>query len=219
MIGKFIRFIFFLFAPELKEGLAYDKAKLEKWKEYAENLVISTNIQLENVIVHNYGPWGLAGRRSFYNYTTHESGGTEFKIPIPIKGEPYIIVPEIIGSWEFHAWIHEIGHYVHKHYESSKPMYVKEYEAEKYSLDTIKKSGIVNAWDFLDIKFSAIGYLDSHIDKAIVKGEINRMEDIPNEIVDFLYQAESMKEVLPDKFVEHAKEGIQKYKKWDRYYR
>lgn len=45
------------------------------------------------------------------------------------------------------------------------------------------------------------------------------MEDIPEEVVTFLYQCDYMKEALPDKFVEIVNKSIQKHRKFDRYYR
>ena len=214
-----LRDVIFWMFPKLKESR---KTILEKYQEYAEKIVIESGINLENVLVHNYGQWGLAGKTwlSTRAYTIRET--EEFgiiKIPIPNPEEPYIVVPEITGWWEFSAWIHEVGHYTNKHYcDMHKKSFIKEYEAEKFCLEKVKECGFVDDYDFIDFKYSSVEYLESHIDKAIVKGEIKYMEDIPEEVVTFLYQCNYMKEALPDKFVEIVNESIQKHRKFDRYY-
>ncbi len=217
---KLIKNILLFISPSLKKAVFYEKTKLEKWQEYAEKLLIESGIDLENVLVHNYGKFGLEGKRMWSNYTTQNHNGMDFRFDIPKPELPYIIVPEITGWWEFHAWIHEIGHYKFNHHsELIKPTYIQEYEAEKFSLDTAKESGLVDDFDFIDMKFSAVSYLDSHIDKAIDKGEINYIEDIPEEVIKFLYQIDCMKDIVKEKFVEKEKKEIVKQKKFDRYYR
>lgn len=218
-LGKILKnFLKFLFLP--KELRTSKEIKINKWKAYAEELVIQSGICLENVLIHPYGQWGLAGRRLFTNYTYKHYEGNDYKILIPKQGLPFIVVPEIKGWWEFYAWLHEIGHYVHKHYEQDdKKTYYKEYEAEKYALEKAKESGVVNEWDFIDMKFSAVSYLSSHIDTAIVDGDIKNIEDIPDEVLQFFYQVKCMKEILNDKFVVLENESIKKHRNWDRYYR
>ena len=211
------KILIFLFFPELKKKKPVPPTTIEKWQEYAEKLLIDSGIELENVLVHNYGQFGLAGK-TFTNYTFHECDGINLKFKIPHPELPYIVVPEITGWWEMHAWLHEIGHYVNKHYASSKPTYIKEYEAEKYSLDKAKESGVVNEINLIDIKYSAVEYLYSHIEKAIDTGEIISIDNIPDEILKFIYQCECMKKIISDKFYKISKEDIKKQKEFDRYY-
>lgn len=185
--------------------------KTEKWQAYAESLVIESGIDLENVLVHNHGGWGLAGAKAykFENYcVTFESRDLgKLKFPLPLPDKPYIMVPEITGWWSFSAWIHEIGHYTHKHYEDvKKPKFMKEYEAEKFCLDKVKESGLVDSYDFIDFKYSSIGYLDSYIDKAIKDGTIKCYADIPEEVVKFLHQCNYMKDELINKFIKMREE-------------
>lgn len=210
--------LYFIFPEGRKPTKRRDKknkSKIENWQEYAEKLVIESGIDLDNVLVHNHGRWGLCGQKAyeFRNYcVTYESKDLGLlKFPLPLSDRPYIMVPEITDWWSFSVWIHEIGHYTHKHYEdSTKPKFIKEYEAEKFCLDKVKECGLVSDYEFIDFKYSSVGYLDSFIDKAIVGGDIKKIEDIPKEIVDFLYQCDYMKMELPNKFVEIVNEDIQK---------
>ena len=212
------KILVFLFFPELKKKKPAPPTTIEKWQEYAEKLLIDSGIELENVLVHNYGQFGLAGK-TFTNYTFHECDGINIKFKIPHPELPYIVVPEITGWWELRAWIHEIGHYVNKHYASSKPTYIKEYEAEKYSLDKANESGVVSGSNLIDMKFSAVSYLETHIDKAITTGEIKSLEDISDEIIQFIYQCNYMREVMKDKFIKLDEEIIKRNLKFDKYYR
>jgi len=205
---KLINRIVCWFYPELRRELVMIKpskpTKLDKYREYAENIVIESGIDLENVLVHNHGNWGKAGARAykFDNYcATFETGGHEvFRAPLPLPENPYILVPEIKDSWTFQCWIHEIGHYNHEHYKQpEKPKYIKEYEAEKYCMDKCKESGIVDSIDMIYIKYNCVAYLHTHIDKAIEKGDIKYKEDIPQEMYDFIYKCDYMKEEMEKK--------------------
>jgi hypothetical protein len=144
----------------------------------------------------------------------------EVKITIPILKEPFIIVPEIRDWWDYHAWVHEVAHYKHKHYESNKPTFVKEYEAEMFTYLWCKKAKCVDSYDMISIRYECVGYLDSHIDKAIAAGVIKYQEDIPDEVYEFLYKCDYMKDVIIDKKLPLKDDVLkQKHKKFDRYYR
>jgi len=227
-MGWIKKILFYFFSPEdrkpTKRSEKKKKSKIEKWQEYAEKLVIESGIDLDNVLVHSHGGWGLCGPKAYQfenyhvTYKSEELGNLKFPLPLPDK--PYIAVPEITGWWEFRAWVHEIGHYTHKHYDDrDKPRFMKEYEAEKFCLEKCKESGVVGDYDMIDIKFSAVGYLDSHIDKAIEKGNIKCYADIPEEVIEFLHQCEYMKNELKRKFLAIEEKYFESQKKFDRYYR
>lgn len=198
LIKKILKIIFFIW---LKEKLP-TQTKIDKWKEYAEKLLIDSGIELENVLVHNYGKFGLQGLFKYSNHTSKDFKGTTYKFKIPNPELPYIIVPEISGLWEFHAWIHEIGHYNLKHCsEFIKPLYVQEYEAEKFSLDKAKESGVVSGLELIDMKYDALCYVESYIDKAIEKNIIKSLEDINKDVLDFMCQSDCYKKDIEGKFV------------------
>jgi hypothetical protein len=192
--------------PELRSELGVIKLlkpiQIDKWREYAENLAIEVGLDPENILVHNYGRIGACGKKI---YTTHsilfpKYWGSEVKIPIPILGKPYIIVPEIIDWWTFMVWIHEIGHFVNGHYDDRiKPLFIQEFEAEKYCYDKCKESGLLNDTQMIDVKFSCVSYLSSHVLRAIEFGEIKYKEDIPQEVYDFLFMCNYMREEISNK--------------------
>ena len=207
-MNKWLRkiLLYFFLPNERKSRKELEKTKLDKWQEYAEQLVIESGIDLENVLVHSHGEWGLCGPKAYqfenYHVTYKSEQLGNLKFPLPLTDKPYIMVPEITGWWEFRAWLHEVGHYTHKHYDDlDKPRFIKEYEAEKFCLDKAKESGIVDSLDFIDFKYSAVGYLDSHIDRAIKEGAIKCYADIPEEVVKFLHQCNYMKDELINKFI------------------
>jgi hypothetical protein len=228
MIGFFIYLFKAFFSKKeannhpktVKEQLEEKRLKkIEKWKEYAEKLVIESGIDLENVLVHNLGRWGLAGSRAYsinnfcVMYSSREHG--ELKFPLPSPDKPFIIVPEIVDSWTFRAWVHEIGHYVNGHYdEVKKKRFIQEYEAEKFCFDKCSESGVVDSYDLIDIKYSAIAYLDSHIDKAIELKDIRYIEDIPQEVLDFLYMADCMKEEIEKKNLPSSEQLSREIASW-----
>lgn len=217
---RLIKRLFGWIYPELRQELGLvkkpKKSKIDKWKEYAENLVIESGIDLENVLVHDLGNWGQCGRKAyFYNnrrelcFTYEDDELGELMIPLPLPDKPYVIVPEIKCNWTFRAWIHEIGHYINGHYTNlHKPKFIKEFEAETYCMKKAKESGLCDAYDMIDIKYSCVGYLHRHIDLAIKKGEIKWKEDIPQEMYDFIYRCDYMKEEV-EKYNLHSKEELQ----------
>jgi hypothetical protein len=208
---KLIKRLFGWIYPELRAELGLikkpKKTKIDKWKEYAENLVIESGIDLENVLIHNYGNWGVCGRKAYwYNdkrelcFSYDDDVLGELKIPLPLPDNPYIAVPEIKCYWTFRAWIHEVGHYIHRHFNHrDKPTYLKEFEAEVYCLKMCKDSGLCDAYDMIDIKYSCVAYLHTHIDKAIANGDIKYKECIPQEMYDFIYKCDYMKEEMEKK--------------------
>lgn len=212
-MGWIKKVILFLF-PSLKAIIPPSPTKIEKLQKFAEQLVIESGIDLENVLVHNHGSWGQCGPRAYefedycVTYNSDELGNLKFHLPLTDK--PYIIVPEITGCWEFRAWLHEIGHYVYKHYDDkSKPRFMREYEAEKFCMDKCRECRDINSYDMIDIKYSAVGYLDSHIDRAIKEMSIKCYSDIPEEVVEFLHQCEYMKEELKNKFINMYPKNIE----------
>lgn len=218
--------LYFIFPEGRKSTKRRDKknkSKIENWQEYAEKIVIESGIDLDNVLVHNHGRWGLCGPKAYgfenycVTYDSHEFGN--FKYPLPLRNKPYILVPEITGWWSFRAWIHEIGHYTHKHYNDLvKPRFIKEYEAEKFCMDKCKECKDVDDYDMIYIKYSAVGYLDSHIDRAIQDGDIKFKTDIPQEVLDFLFQCDYMREEIDKKFLNPDSKYFEREKKLNRYY-
>lgn len=178
------------------------KTTLECLQQYAEKVVIDSGINLENVLVHDLGQFGFAGRSYTYDtFTTYQDIRYDFKMPLAQK--PYIVVPEITGWWEFRAWLHEVGHYKNKHYcELIKPTYIQEYEAEKYCLDMAILCPHVTVEIYLNIKQSAVTYLGSHIETAINDGIIKTFDDIPKDVIklfDDTNGVEQIKQMLKDK--------------------
>jgi len=185
--------------PTTIEAISIAKeSKLEAYKKFAEELLLTTDLNLENVLVHDLGMFGQAGK-TYMNHTTC-GGEDEYKINIPHPDKPYIIVPEIKCWWTFRAWIHEIGHHTNKHYSYSGVTYIKEYEAEKFTLEQIEKCDAVDWSDNWDIKFSARCYLYFHILSAVEKGEIETLDDISTKIVEFMSKSKSLKEGLEEDF-------------------
>jgi hypothetical protein len=213
---KWIKATILRLFPKLRK-----KTKVEMWQENAEQLVIASGINLENVLVHNYGLWGKCGIRNYWDCVEHKDANYgDIKITIPHLKEPFIIVPEIKGWWSYHAWIHEIAHYKMKHYDSTKPTFITEYEAEKVTYDWCEKADCVDPYDLISIKYEVVGYLDHHIKKAIESGVIKYKESIPDEVYEFLYMCDYMKEVMEERKLPLKDDVLkERHKRFDRYYR
>jgi len=151
------------------------KSKIELCKVWVEELLLSTDMELENVFVHNLGNWGVCGKSPFgYTKKTTTDGVTR-KFMIPKTDKAYIFVPEIVDTWTIHAWLHEIGHYVLGHCDDSdKPIYIKEYEAEKYSIDKGKECPHINDFMMVDIEVDARWYVFSCLINDIKKGKTTK---------------------------------------------
>jgi hypothetical protein len=171
-----------------------EPTKLEQYQKFAEELLFTTDLDLENVLVHDLGKFGQAGR----TYHDHIRVGynDEFKVKIPHPDKPYIIVPEIKCWWTFRAWIHEIGHHMNKHYCTRKPKYIKEYEAEVYCVENVANCEAVTINDSVEIRFSAVSYLYSYVISAFENGELNYFGEIDNDIIEFLYYTNWAKDEL-----------------------
>lgn len=173
------------------------KTKLEKMQKYAEKLSRSRKIRKldlepENIMVHNFGQFGFAGRNhAFQNnsITTFEddNSGNTYTFKVERVGLPYMAVPELKGWWTFRAWLHEIGHIANSHFEEFiKPTYVQEYEAEVYCIKMAKKCKHITSDELELIKDSAYRYLISHMEKHARKTNIDRLHKFKNEVVNFL---------------------------------
>lgn len=151
------------------------KSKIELASEWLEELLLSTDIELENVFVHNLGNWGVCGKNP-YGYTLKTlNDGTQRKFKIPHSDKAYMFLPEIKDVWTIHAWIHEIGHYMLKHSEQrDKPTYIKEYEAEQFSIDNAKKCPHINNMMMIEIEVDARWYVFNCLLNDIKNGKTTK---------------------------------------------
>ena len=191
--------------------------KIDYWKGFAEALVIRYDISLENVMIHNFGMFGFAGRGhdtfeedgSPIGYTCYvDDYGNKFLFKVERYNKPYIVVPEIKCWWTFRAWIHEIGHFTNGHYRSNKDTYIKEYEAEKYCLKMIKKCKVDDE-DFVKIKNSAYKYLSEHIVEHFTSTEYY-MSYSEYKKMDFTLMNKRVKRFLPQSYLQQVSRIIVK---------
>ena len=191
LIKKILRF-FLLKTVEkvIEKQEKKTKSKITLCAEWVEELLLSTDIELENVFVHNLGDWGLCGESTYGQTFKKLNDGTERWFNIPHKDKAYIFVPEITTTWTVHAWIHEIGHYVLGHYkDKNKPVYIKEYEAEQYSIEKAKECPNINSMMMIDVEVDARWYVWGHVIKAIKKGEITK-NTIDEKVKEYILESE-----------------------------
>jgi len=176
LIKKILRFFLLdIVEKQIQKQENKTKSKLELCEKWVEELLLSTDIELENVYVHKLGNWGLCGKSSYGQTFKKLNDGTEKWFDIIHSDKAYIFVPEIKDTWTVHAWIHEIGHYQLGHYkDKNKPTYIKEYEAEQYSIEKATECPHIDDFMMVDVEVGARWYVWSHVLKAIKKGEINK---------------------------------------------
>lgn len=189
------------------------KTTVECLQQYAEKVVLDSNLNLENVLVHNEGQFGLAGR-SYSTMTDTMNDGIKYDFETTHAFTPYIIVPEITGWWEFRAWLHEVGHHKNKHYrEVIKPIYIQEYEAEIYCIKMAKYCPYVDEIMLKKIIDSAKCYLFSHMETAVEDGVITKYNKIPKKVRKFIEENTDAKEILHKKLVEKAQRDLNNFGK------
>ena len=190
-------------------------------QKYAERVVRKDSlVMLENVLVHNFGLFGFAGRHGAKNGITNfeTSDGDIYKFQIPIDGAKYIAVPELKGWWTFRAWLHEAGHSSNDHCDRRIFTYEMEYEAEAFCIKKSKKAkkkGIISSSELHKIKDSAYCYLISHMKEHALETSCDRMHEFRRDIVNFL--PEKYKELLKDslsiareeKYIIHQKKIVE----------
>lgn len=113
---------------------------------------------------------GLAGSADYYE----ESENKKHKIKIPNPIDPY----------KFGVGLHEIGHIVLGHCKKrenklidQRPEYIREYDAEKFAINELKKLGLYTK----EYDLEAIRYVMEVISRGINKDYF--MGDIPKKII------------------------------------
>ncbi|CAG7579701.1 MAG: hypothetical protein SLAVMIC_00029 [uncultured marine phage] len=187
-----------------------DEIKLNKLREYAENLMVKCGIDLENVMVHNNGLFGQQGVDDKINVTCN---GDRETIKISKPHIPYIIVPEVKDLWTFRAWIHEIGHYVCEHYLKHDSMFVyeMELEAEQFCVEFSKKCPYLSYSDLFFIRMSACDYLETHVVKYAHSRKLTSAGVLVGSSID-----NKVREFLPKYRIDRLEKEIKKinYKKY-----
>lgn len=216
LIKKILRFFLLKFVmKQIEKEEKKTKSKVELCKVWVEELLLSTNIDLENVFVHNLGNWGLCGKSSFGYTKKTTSDGVTRKFMIPKTDKPYLFVPEILDTWTVHAWIHEIGHYVLGHYDDViKPVYVKEYEAEQYSIEKAKECPHITDSMMIDIEVDARWYVFSCLINDIKRGKTTKStmdENIKQYLLSSKYIAEEFDDKCDLALAEYTEKSIKIY--------
>jgi len=199
-------FKFFISLFKRKRTKVLTPRLIDKWQAYAEDIILNeTKLYPENVLVHDYGKFGLAGK-TWTTHTTYtrKSTGDEYKFDIPLPEVAYIIVPEIRDWWTFRAWLHEIGHNVLGHHtraKSSLPTYMLEYEAEIYCLGKAQLCPSLDDYRYKLMTWSAMAYLLSHVEDEAEEGKLRGIYQLPKKVRDFLTQDT---DYYTDKFIKDS---------------
>lgn len=116
-----------------------EKSDKQFYIDYMYEFVTELNFPLENIFIHNKNANG-----SFVKIGKDNIRYESYNI-ILNKGL-YLFLPELneqLDDIEFNTridtWFHEIGHYLHKHFESAESLYYQEYEACLYSYNQMKR--------------------------------------------------------------------------------
>lgn len=204
---------FFKFKNKLKVFKSKVKLEpLEQIKIYCEELLIDSGIPLENVFVHNFNRNGQCTR---YNYSSKFEFENFKTSNIIQKNQYYLVLPEIKDYYTASVWIHEIAHYIFKHLDDKRPLFIHEYEAETYSEKMLNKLEIDYSFSHkislesskrihqleLDIvQTHRLYYVHSYVKKSDLNKNILFKELKHEGIIDYF---ENNKQYLGDELIEY----------------
>ena len=194
---KALQFILNLFFKQKKENfividnIVYqktNKTKRQFYIDYMYEFVTELNFPLENIYIHNKSSDGAFVKigKDNIKYEKHN---------ILLNKGLYLFLPELneqLNDTDFNTridtWFHEIGHYLHKHFESNESLYYQEYEACLYAHNQMKRLPIpvynLNKTHIridgrfskrlldIDIKYraySSVQYIKSFLDDYVIK--------------------------------------------------
>lgn len=100
-------------------------------------MLLDCGIPLEHVFIkpHYDNKDGVVFKRKHYINTLYKKEKYSNKFNYNIE---YMILPEIVDMYTLWVWLHEIGHYMQKHLDDTRPLVLHEYEAEMYAESIIK---------------------------------------------------------------------------------
>ena len=137
---KFLERLFFRKIKKefiLNDGVIYyytEKNTKDFYIDYLYDFILELDISLDNVFIHDKNSNGSLLKINKPHYVKSHNINRYLNKGI------YFVLPELNNQLDdtiFHnridTWLHEIGHYIHNHFDCDKPLYIQEYEACNYA--------------------------------------------------------------------------------------
>lgn len=142
-----------------------NKSIMDFYIDYLYGFILELDIPLDNVFVHNKNSNGEIVKVKIPHFIKN------YNINRMLNCGIYLVLPELNNQLDnitfykrIDTWLHEIGHYIHNHFDSDKPLYIQEYEACNYAYNQLKRLPIPVKTFHKDISIYDKRILDIHIE-------------------------------------------------------